>query len=347
MKRNFKVILDADDVLYDCAGEGVRRVNLEMGTDYAVQDITQWGLLGNELDERMDYFKEPKWILSLPVLPGAKQFVSDLSKEAEILVVTNVYPKCAGARMDALIRDFPEISPSNILIGGRKDLLHADVMLDDLPSNLEHATGVEYPVLFRQPWNYGKTGLYSVSKYDEFLTLVKMIKFGMEITPAMEYDSIVLTGPSGSGKKKLAEKLIRQNPKIHRVTTYTTRQGGLGYRHVTEEEFTNLDLEGKFFEKSCYIGHRYGTCENDINDVIHSGGIPLLIMDINGMVAMKSRYTPLAIYVKAEREECIRDILCRDFPMDEMVQRIMALDMEARNEQFCDMTLSADSDFSI
>ena len=62
---------------------------------------------------------------------------------------------------------------SNILIGARKDLLNADMMLDDAPQNLDGAN-TRYPVLFRQPWNYGKTGLLSVSTYAEFLTLVSL-----------------------------------------------------------------------------------------------------------------------------------------------------------------------------
>lgn len=351
MRRNFKVILDADDVLYDCNGEAVRRLNLESGTDYSKTDITRWGTVGSRLDERMKYFEEPKWIASLPVLPGAKEFVSVLSKEAEILVVTNVAPKCAGARMDAIIRDFPEISPSNILIGGRKDLLRADMMLDDAPHNLERAAGVRYPVLFRQPWNYGETGFYSVSHYQEFLTLVGMVQDGLGNRPyagggfQVEYDSIVLVGPSGSGKKRLADTIMRKNRKVRRVTTYTTKPGGIGYNHISPEQFEEMSCQ--FFEKSCYMGHRFGTRSEDVQEVINDGGIPLLIMDINGMVSMKHKFHPLSIYVSAPREECIRNILGRDLTVDEMVKRIAALDMEARNEQFCDITLSADSDFSI
>lgn len=347
MRKTFKVILDADDVLYDCNQEAVRRLNEEKGTDYSLSDITAWGLLGNGLDGRLRYFEDPEFVRTLPLMEGARNFVSRLAEMAEILVVTNVPAKCAGARMDALVRDFPEIRPSDILIGGRKDLLNADMMLDDAPHNLEKTPGVEYPVLFRRPWNYGKTGLYSVSCYQEFLTLVKMVQDGLGSRPFagsgchMDYDSIVLVGPSGSGKKHLADTLMRENPRILRVSTYTTRPGGIGYRHITPEKFE--EMSGQFFEKSCYMGHRFGTKAEDIREAISDGYIPLLIMDINGMISMKAGFRPLSIYVSASREDCIRSILERDFPMEEMVRRIAALDMEARNEQFCDLTLTADA----
>ena len=344
MRKRFRVILDADDVLFDCNGTAVRDLNEEKGTGYKLSQITKWGSLGNGLDERLKYFSRPGWMRKLPLMPGAKEFVTKLSKIAEIFVVTNVQPICAGARMDAIIEHFPEICPANILIGGRKDLMHADIMLDDAPHNLEKTTGVEYPILFRQPWNYGKTGLYSVSSYEEFLTLVKMIQSGMG-NREHGYDSIVLVGPSGSGKKKLAENLMKRNPRIRRVTTYTTKPGGLGYIHLTEEEFANREIA--LFETSSYMGYRFGTFKPDITDEINEGHIPLLIMDINGMIAMKSEFNPISVYVDAPREECIRNILTRDLPIDEMVQRITALDLEARNEQFCDITLSADSDVSL
>lgn len=341
MRKRMKVILDADDVLFNCNEEAVKDLNEELGTDYKKSQISKWGILGNGLDRRLKFFKDPDWIRSLPLMEGATDFVSQLAEFAEILVVTNVEPRCAGARMDAIIRAFPEINPSNILIGGRKDLLKADIMLDDRPENLEYASGVEYPVLFRQPWNYEKTGLYSVSTYEEFLTLAKMVQSGMGLCNPKDYDSIVLVGPSGSGKKYLADRLTERNRRIIRILSYTTKKDGIGYTHVSEEKFHSLAENGVFFETSSYMGHLFGTREEDLQKVMEDGGIPLLIMDINGMIAMKSIYHPLAVYVTGSREECIRNILLRSIPTDEKVQRIAAIDLESRNEQFCDITLTA------
>lgn len=345
MRKLFKIILDCDDVLYDSSQAALDVLNRRYATKHTLQEITQWGLLGNILDERLDYFKQPQFIDDLPLYPGAKKFVHELSLKAEVLIATNVPPVCAGARVNAIIRDFPEIKPSNILIGARKDLLVADMMLDDTAQNLEQAN-VEYPVLFRQPWNYGKTGLFSVSSYHEFLTLVDMVRSGLYMNQESEYDAIVLVGPSGSGKKELAEKLISKNPKIQRVSSYTTKNSGLNYHHVTTPEFEAMRSE--FFETSSYMGHLYGTKEEDIREAMDIGKIPLLIMDINGMIAMKAKFKTLAVYVHADRETCIRDLLSRELPIEELVQRLAALDLEMRNEQFCDITVTAsDTEISL
>lgn len=345
MRKLLKVILDCDDVLFMCNQRAVERLNLVNDTHYSINDINRWGILGNKLDERLMYFSEPSFMGSLPLYPGAKEFVSELSKKAEVVIATNVQPECAGARVNAIIRNFPDIKPSNILIGARKDLLKADIMLDDAPQNLE-AANVEYPVLFRQPWNYGKTGLFSVSSYHEFLTLVDMVRSGLSMNQESEYDAIVLVGPSGSGKKELAEKLISKKPKIQRVSSYTTKNSGLNYHHVTNAEFEAMRSE--FFETSSYMGHLYGTKEEDIRVAMENGKIPLLIMDINGMIAMKAKFKTLAVYVHADRETCIRDLLNRELPIEELVQRLAALDLEMRNEQFCDITVTAsDTEISL
>ena len=45
-----KVILDYDDVLNECNEEAIRKLNKEYGYSYCLEDITNWGILENELD---------------------------------------------------------------------------------------------------------------------------------------------------------------------------------------------------------------------------------------------------------------------------------------------------------
>ena len=102
-------------------------------------------MTGGLIDERLKYFNDPDFISSLRPINGAQEFVKKLSTIAEILISTDVKPQCAGSRFYSIIRDFPEIPPKNIIIGGRKDLLVADMSLDDGIHNLENSR-VDYPV---------------------------------------------------------------------------------------------------------------------------------------------------------------------------------------------------------
>ena len=337
---NFKIILDCDDVLFGCNEQAIQKLNKEKGTSYKMSDITSWGTHNTGIDERLKYFADPKFVKNQPVYPGAQEFVHKLSKKAEVVIATNVPAQCASVRINVIVKNFPEIKISNILIGARKDLLNADMMLDDAPQNLDGAN-TRYPVLFRQPRNYGKTGLLSVSTYAEYLTLVDLIR----TSEFADYDAnekpevIVLVGPSGSGKKKLADELCLYS-QIDRVFCYTTKPSP-SYYNVTPAEFEAM--KNKFFETSSYMGYRYGTKLKDIHDVLYACQIPLLIMDINGMLAVKSRFKTLAVFVKASKEDCIRDILMRDKEncnTEEMVRRIASIDMELLNEEFCDITVT-------
>ena len=145
MKKTFKVVVDCDDVLFDCNGYAVTKLNREKEYAYKKEDITAWGELGCGLDERLIYFRDPVFVRDMPVLPKAREFIQALSRRAEIFIATSVAAECAGERVSSIIRNFPEINPENILIGTRKDMLKADMLLDDCPDHIRSAE-VTYPV---------------------------------------------------------------------------------------------------------------------------------------------------------------------------------------------------------
>lgn len=336
MRTHFRVILDCDDVLFDCNNTGVQLVNKKYGTNFTIYDIHEWGLTGGLIDERLEYYSDPDFIGSLPPYPGAKEFVAKLCKKAEVFIMTNVQPACASVRFEAIVKHFPEINPSNIIIGGRKDLVYANMMLDDAYHNLENSL-VTHPVLFQRPWNYGKAGVLSVNGYDEFLQLVDIIKTS-EIEEPTNVEVVSLVGPSGSNKKRLAEKLLSTG-KFERVKTYTTKQNP-SYYVLTTEEFTKRQNEGFFSEVSVYASEFYGIRMDDITTIINHGKIPLTILDINGAVSLRQHFNALNVFVKSPKEDCIKDILGRNLPIEEAVQRIASLDIEFKNEELCDITVS-------
>ena len=150
---------------------------------------------------------------------------------------------------------FPEIPTDHIILGSRKDVVDADVHLDDSPSQILDSNAA-YPVLMRKPWNYYLTGLLAVNTYDEFLWLINEIlnNFSREESEKEAHARIVaLVGPSGSGKNEIADDLQKEG--IIRLKSYTTKKiqnanEKKRYNFVTEEVFLKMRNKGLFFETS-------------------------------------------------------------------------------------------------
>ena len=153
-KYKLRIGLDVDDILYDCNGYALERLNAEERIDppLTIYDIKGWGSGQRRADGRLRYFSDPDFVASQPLLPNATELVRKLCAVADVFFVTAVPPACMSARAERLVKDFPEVPPEHILIGTRKDMVNLDILLDDGAHNIIR-TPATYPVLFRKPWN--------------------------------------------------------------------------------------------------------------------------------------------------------------------------------------------------
>lgn len=337
-----KIILDCDDVLYPCNQKAVELLNEEKGTKFTIDHIWKWGIMDSDLDERLKFFKDPSFIRELPPCEGARRFIRALSRMGEIFVATSVAPACAGERVTSILKYFPEIPPENILIGSRKDMLHGDILLDDAMHNIVNSR-IQYPVLFRQPWNRRESGALAVSTYDEFLSFVQMIqRKDTEIHPGAAV--FVLVGPSGSGKTDILKALVAEEG-FEAVRTYTTavsKANAENYCFLKSYQFDQMNQEGAFFETSSYAGYQYGLAKKSIDQLIDQGKTAVLMLDINGAIALKRVYGSACVtaFVSRPKRDCIKSVLERKLDAEEALDRIESLDSEFKNKEFCDLMIN-------
>lgn len=347
MRRDkLKIGVDVDDVLYDCNQHAINLLCKDRDCGpMSIYDINGWGEAGNLLDERIAYFSRADFVEDQPILPGAQAFIHKLAERGEIFFSTAVGSSCMSARAERLIRDFPEVPMSNIMIGARKDLLSLDILLDDGAHNILGSSAT-YPVLFRRPWNNHLTGLLAVNTYDDFLRLVDQIR---KPSPTETQDLsaggvVCLIGPSGSGKTALVHTLLRDS-RFERPITSTTRGRRANeadeYHFVTREAFQGGQEQGKFLESTVYGGEYYGATREAVDQVVAAGKIAVMPVDICGGISIKNAYPnhSALVFLKCERPRVLRSILTRDCPDDEKVLRILSLDAEYRNEDICDRSL--------
>ena len=350
-KYRLRIGLDVDDILYECNAYALKLLRDKYGDDpvLRVEHITTWGLMGDLSDERLPYFSSPEFVENQPMFPGAQRFVRELCRIADVFFVTAVPAQCMTARAKRLKEDFPEVPAGNIIIGTRKDVVNLDILLDDAAHNIS-SSQASYPVLMRRPWNTDLSGLLSVNSYDDFIHLAKIIgKSFVEKTPDLTHGGVLcLVGPSGTGKTEICAELVKHKRFAKPLTTTTRPRSNVesknAYRFVSPEQFLREQEEGAFIETTVYSTYHFGTSEKQIAPIVESGRIAVIPIDICGAMTLKNLYRSRAALVFTEREKknILMDILHRPITDEDKVHRMLSLDFEKRNIEFCDFAVNYD-----
>ena len=356
MERKYRLTtaLDIDDLLMECVPYAIRLANEKYQFDppLSIYEVDRWGELGTRADVIFEFFKDPEFFRSQPVIKGAREFVRKLSTMTEVFVSTSVYPEFMSIRAQRIMEEFPEIPPDHIYMGSRKDKIDVDILFDDGMHNVSRSNAA-YPILMRRPWNQDATGVLAVNTYDEFLKLVEVIADSYNpkrVCPDAEQPGIVvLVGPSGSGKTEIAKKLVKKSKNFEKLISYTTDatvgiQGGEWYHYISLDAFRKMQANGEIFESTMYAGHCYGSCKEDVERILNSGKHVLTVMDICGAMALKTHFQNVTtIYIKRDKRALLADILQKQLSIEEKVSRLLALDPEMQNAAICDYTVNVES----
>ena len=148
---------------------------------------------------------------------------------------------------------------------------------------------------------------------------------------------VVLCGPSGAGKTTLVHHAQRVFPDLRFSVSFTTRpmrtgeEHGRDYFFTTAEDFEARLGRGEFLEHAVVHGNRYGTHRPQIDELIASGAVVLLDIDVQGAVQVRSQdVDPLFIFVLPPSfSELERRLRARGTDEDAVIQRRLAV---ARSE---------------
>ena len=356
MDRSFRLstALDVDDLLLECVPYAIRLANEKYHFDppLSIHEVDRWGPLGTRADVIFEFMDNPDFFRNQPPIQGAKEFVRKLSQMTEVFVTTAVWPPYMTLRFQRILEEFPEIPQNHILIGSRKDKIDVDILFDDGLHNVINSTA-PYPVLMRRPWNQEATGMLAVNNYDEFLKLVETIANSYSIKQEQlvldKPGIVVLVGPSGSGKNKIARELLQRDDRFQKLVSYTTdaalaTRKDRNYHYVSEEDFRRMQDGGEFFETTTYAHHAYGSRQEDVESILSQGKHVLTVMDICGAMALKNLFPHvITIYVQRDKKELIKTILNNDTTTEDKANRLLFIEAESRNTQICDYTIHFDT----
>lgn len=150
------IALDCDGILSDLMPYWLSFYNREYGDSLTARDCLSWDthtVVRPECGTRIyNYLKEPGFFRNVPLIPGSVDGVRRLCEAShDIVVVTDTPAEGVVDRLAWLREHFPCIPPKNYAITRRKDLIVADLLVDDAPHNILMAKCPA--VVFDHPYN--------------------------------------------------------------------------------------------------------------------------------------------------------------------------------------------------
>jgi guanylate kinase len=121
---------------------------------------------------------------------------------------------------------------------------------------------------------------------------------------------IVISGPSGSGKDTVVQRMIERGLPFHFVVTATTRPKrpnethGRDYWFVSKEEFARMIEQNELIEYAIVYGDYKGIPKAQVRQALASGKDVIMRLDVQGAETVrKLAADALLIFITTESEE--------------------------------------------
>jgi 5'(3')-deoxyribonucleotidase len=147
-----RILVDMDGVLADVYSSFFDLHEKESGQRLSVNDIG--GLLEAEaFPNQIKWVTTPGFFRKVPVIPGSREGLKRLNDHFKVIVVSlaTEFPHSLTDKQLWLHEHFPFISWQQIVFCGSKNIILADIMIDDHLKNLDSFNGET--VMFTQPHN--------------------------------------------------------------------------------------------------------------------------------------------------------------------------------------------------
>lgn len=152
-----RILVDMDDTIEQLLVAWVNVANARFGTNVTCEDVTDWDVSrafpGVSHDEIYGIISEDDFWKNVEPVPGAAEALKRfIDRGHEVYVVTVTPHEQVKSKMEnVLFKYFPFIDWSHVIITSKKQLLKADILIDDGFHNL--VGGDYYKILVDAPYN--------------------------------------------------------------------------------------------------------------------------------------------------------------------------------------------------
>ena len=134
---------------------------------------------------------------------------------------------------------------------------------------------------------------------------------------------IIVSGPAGSGKTTLCERMLAEKPALNRVVTATTRKpragekNGVDYHFFERTVFEEKIAAGDFYEYAKVHDNLYGTLKSTVQGKLSAGIDLLLNIDIQGAATFREKATE-----DPELKKCLVTVFIMPPSLKELEKRL-------------------------
>jgi len=149
MKR---ILIDMDGVLADVYSRFYEIHEKESGIKLSADDVA--GKLEAEaFPNQRKWVSAPGFFRSVPLMKGSVEGLRMLNEKYEVIVISMAteFPQSLTDKQAWLHEHFPFITWKQVVFCGNKNIIEADIMIDDHPKNLDNFKGET--LIFTQPHN--------------------------------------------------------------------------------------------------------------------------------------------------------------------------------------------------
>jgi 5'-nucleotidase len=172
--RRKTIAIDMDGVIADTIQNFIKWYERDHGVRIGLEafegKLEAEGLPDNAVSK---YVVTPGFFRSVPVMEGAMEAVSELSKYYDIYIVSAAmeFPQSLSEKLEWLKEHFPFISWKNIIFCGDKSIIGTDYMIDDHVKNLDTFKGKT--LMFTAGHNVGVNHHTRVNNWKEVISFLK------------------------------------------------------------------------------------------------------------------------------------------------------------------------------
>jgi 5'(3')-deoxyribonucleotidase/uncharacterized protein with PQ loop repeat len=175
-QRRLRIAVDMDEVIADSFSKQLKCYNQRTGAKLSPELVSSKGLESLISPDRWDVFAgiphEDGFFADLELIEGSREALLQLSQDHDVYIASAAMevPYSFDAKYRWLQKNFPFIPSSRIVFCGDKNIIKADVLVDDRSRHFKQFRGTG--ILFSAPHNVGETAPLRANNWSDVLRIL-------------------------------------------------------------------------------------------------------------------------------------------------------------------------------